>query len=83
MIRELKAALASSAKDNLKLRKKLLKKEAASSTRVPKITPLCGPSLKSEPIAKWVSPIDESITPIRHVIISKKGEVVSQDQLFD
>ena len=75
--------MAATSKDNLKLRKKLLKKEAASSTREPKITPLCGPSLKSEPIAKWVSPIDESITPIRNVIISKKGEVVSQDQLFD
>jgi len=73
VIKELKTQLALTSKDNLVLRKKLQSKKHGSER--PKTT-----SMKLEPVSStWISPIDESITPIRHVIMSRKGDIISQD----
>ena len=78
LITELKTSLAQVTKDNLILRKKLQKKSKTGDTKDKKTL------LRVEPVSSsWISPIDESITPIRHVIMSRRGEVISQDQLFD
>lgn len=88
LIRELKTSLAQVTRDNVLLRKKLFKKDTSVCLKKPLKIHLTGSSFKdepfkTEPFCSWVSPIDQQITPIRHVIISKRGEVVSQDQLFD
>ena len=75
-IRDLKSQLAQTSRDNVNLRKQIYKKTATEKVKKT--------LLKLEPVSNgWISPIDESITPIRHVIVSKKGRIVSQAELFD
>ena len=69
-------------KDNLALRKKLLKKETEGRPSTTRNKGHNAFVYKTEPFSDLLSPLDE-ITPIRHVIVSKRGEVISQDQLFD